>query len=141
MIAGISCESLWSELRITVVLAAHPTAVDHQRRAVHVARGIGCKEYHSGSRELKPFDVPGASVQVSDPIIGQQDCLSAGFTDDFNWLTTPPVRRRSSWKHGSSARVTCAGLRATQISRRRGGGGDVRGGPGVSGGMTKSREP
>ena len=60
---------------------AHPTAVDHQRRAVHVARGIGCKEYHPGSREFKPVDVPGASVQVSDPIIGQQDCLSAGFTE------------------------------------------------------------
>ncbi|MDP6982424.1 MAG: cupin domain-containing protein [Candidatus Latescibacteria bacterium] len=32
-------------------------------------------------RDLRPIELPGASVQVSDPIIGQQDCLSAGFTE------------------------------------------------------------
>ena len=35
----------------------------------------------SNQRQLKTFDAPGASVQVSDPIIGAQDCLSAGFTE------------------------------------------------------------
>jgi len=35
----------------------------------------------AGRRELKPFDVPGASVQTSDPIVGEGDCLSAGFTE------------------------------------------------------------
>ena len=33
------------------------------------------------SRELKPFDVAGASVQTSDPIVGEGECLSAGFTE------------------------------------------------------------
>ena len=32
-------------------------------------------------RALKPIDLPGATVQVSDPIIGKDDCLSAGFTE------------------------------------------------------------
>ena len=32
-------------------------------------------------RQLRPFDAPGASVQVSDPVIGAGDCLSAGFTE------------------------------------------------------------
>jgi ethanolamine utilization protein EutQ (cupin superfamily) len=35
----------------------------------------------SNQRQLKTFDAPGASVQVSDPIIGAQDCLAAGFTE------------------------------------------------------------
>ncbi len=35
----------------------------------------------SSQRDLKTFDAPGASVQVSDPIIGADDCLSAGFTE------------------------------------------------------------
>ncbi len=32
-------------------------------------------------RNLAPFEVPGASVQVSDPIIGAGDKLAAGFTE------------------------------------------------------------
>ena len=36
---------------------------------------------HSDKRELTPYDAPGASVRVSDPIIGKDDCLSAGFTE------------------------------------------------------------
>ena len=32
-------------------------------------------------RELKRFDVAGASVRTSDPIIGEGECLSAGFTE------------------------------------------------------------
>ena len=36
---------------------------------------------NAGRRELKPFDVPGAWVQTSDPIVGEGDCLSAGFTE------------------------------------------------------------
>lgn len=32
-------------------------------------------------RGLKPFEVPGATVRVSDPIVGKEDCLSAGFTE------------------------------------------------------------
>ncbi len=40
---------------------------------VHVVR--------SDQRDLKLFDAPGATVQVSDPIVGKDDCLSAGFTE------------------------------------------------------------
>ncbi len=32
-------------------------------------------------RELKPFDVAGASVRTSDPVVGEGGCLSAGFTE------------------------------------------------------------
>ena len=32
-------------------------------------------------RELAAFEVPGAAVQVSDPIVGAGDKLSAGFTE------------------------------------------------------------
>ena len=32
-------------------------------------------------RNLAAFDVPGATVQVSDPIVGVGDKLSAGFTE------------------------------------------------------------
>ena len=32
-------------------------------------------------RGLKPFDTPGATVQTSDPIVAEGDCLSAGFTE------------------------------------------------------------
>ena len=32
-------------------------------------------------RGLKPFDTAGATVQTSDPIVGEGDCLSAGFTE------------------------------------------------------------
>ena len=32
-------------------------------------------------RDLKLYDAPDATVQVSDPIVGKDDCLSAGFTD------------------------------------------------------------
>ena len=32
-------------------------------------------------RDLKLYDAPGAKVQVSDPIIGKEDCLAAGFTE------------------------------------------------------------
>ena len=38
----------------------------------------------AADRDLRPIELPGASVQVSDPIIGQQDCLSAGFTELFS---------------------------------------------------------
>ncbi len=31
-------------------------------------------------RDMKPYDTPGARVQVSDPILGKDDCLAAGFT-------------------------------------------------------------
>ena len=34
-------------------------------------------------RDLAAFDVPGATVQVSDPIVGVGDKLAAGFTDFF----------------------------------------------------------
>lgn len=36
---------------------------------------------HSDKRELKTYEAPDATVQVSDPIIGKDDCLSAGFTE------------------------------------------------------------
>ena len=32
-------------------------------------------------RDMKPYDTPGARVQVSDPILGKDDCLAAGFTE------------------------------------------------------------
>jgi ethanolamine utilization protein EutQ (cupin superfamily) len=32
-------------------------------------------------RDLKPFDVPGIEVHVSDPIIGKDDGFAAGFTE------------------------------------------------------------
>ena len=32
-------------------------------------------------RNLKRYDAPSATVQVSDPIVGKEDCLSAGFTE------------------------------------------------------------
>lgn len=32
-------------------------------------------------RNLKRYETPGATVQVSDPIVGKEDCLSAGFTE------------------------------------------------------------
>ena len=32
-------------------------------------------------RNMKPYDAPGATVQVSDPIIGKEENLSAGFTE------------------------------------------------------------
>ncbi len=35
----------------------------------------------SDRRDLKPFDVVGAKVHVSDPIVGKDDCLAAGFTE------------------------------------------------------------
>lgn len=35
----------------------------------------------SDRRDLKRFDAPGVTVQVSDPIVGKDDCLSAGFTE------------------------------------------------------------
>lgn len=35
----------------------------------------------SNQRKLEPLDVQGAAVHVSDPIIGRENCLSAGFTE------------------------------------------------------------
>ena len=32
-------------------------------------------------RDMKLYDAPGATVQVSDPILGKDDCLAAGFTE------------------------------------------------------------
>ena len=32
-------------------------------------------------RDMKLYDAPGARVQVSDPILGKDDCLAAGFTE------------------------------------------------------------
>ena len=32
-------------------------------------------------RDMKRYDAPGATVQVSDPILGKDDCLAAGFTE------------------------------------------------------------
>ena len=32
-------------------------------------------------RDLKPFEVPGIQVQVSDPVIGKDDGFAAGFTE------------------------------------------------------------
>ena len=35
----------------------------------------------SDQRDFKLFHAPGTTVQVSDPIVGKEDCLSAGFTE------------------------------------------------------------
>ena len=32
-------------------------------------------------RDLRPFEVPGATVRVSDPVIGSDNNLAAGFTE------------------------------------------------------------
>ena len=44
-------------------------------------------------RALVPFDIPGATVQVSDPIVSKGDNLAAGFTEytapsQFVWTFT-----------------------------------------------------
>ena len=35
----------------------------------------------AADRDLRPIELPGASVQVSDPIIGKGNNLAAGFTE------------------------------------------------------------
>jgi ethanolamine utilization protein EutQ (cupin superfamily) len=32
-------------------------------------------------RDLQPLEVPGATVRVSDPVVGKEDNLAAGFTE------------------------------------------------------------